>query len=54
MSCKKCHQHEGVPLAHVREIKQDLDLFYIWNTLPHDVMLVMHHVVSSLVLIWSL
>ena len=42
---------EGVSLAQVREIRRDLDLCYIWNTLPYDMETWMHHVVNALMLI---
>ena len=42
---------EGVPCAHVREIIQDPHLSYIWNTLPHDMVTLMCHVVGALILI---
>ena len=44
----------GATLAHVREIRFDLDPLDIWCTFPHDMILVMGHVVGSLMLIRSL
>ena len=43
-----------MPLAHVREIIRDPNLFDIWCTLPLDITLVMCHVVYAMMLIWSL
>ena len=42
---------EGVPIENVREIRRDPYLFDIWFTLPHDMMLMMLHVVSAPMLI---
>ena len=42
---------EDVPNAHVREIKGDPYLFDIWCTLSYDMMTLMRHVVSALILI---
>ena len=44
---------EGVSPTHVREITWDLDMFYIWCTLPSYMTSLMHHVFSSLKLIQS-
>ena len=38
---------EHVLYPHVREIKDDQHLFYMWHTLPHDMTTLMHHVVGT-------
>ena len=45
---------ERVLCAHVREIGEDAHPFYIWCTLPHDMMTLMCHVIDALMLIWIL
>ena len=42
---------EGMPRAHVRDIKDDPHLFHIWCTLPCEMMTLMCHVVSAMMLI---
>ena len=41
-------------MKHVRDITQGLDMLEIWCKLPHDMRLVMHHVVGVFNLIQSL
>ena len=45
---------EDVQCAHIKDIIEEPHLFDIWCTLPLDMMTLMHHVVSALMLIWSL
>ena len=56
--CTKLEDHicalfarERVSLAHVTQIIKDPHLFDIWHTLPHDMTTLIHHVVSSPMLI---
>ena len=45
---------EGVPHAHIREIRLDPNLLDIWHTLPLDMRSLLHHVVNALTFIQSL
>lgn len=45
---------EIVPLAHVTQIRKQPHLFDIWRILPHDMMTLMSHVVSALILTYRL
>ena len=38
--------------THVKEITLDINMFSMWNTIPHGMTSIMNHFVSSLKLIW--